>query len=274
VHSLTGVPVLVTGAGRGIGKRLSIGFASHGARVGLMARSKAELDLCQLEIDHAGGSALRLRTDVCDYEQVNASLERMRVHFNAPVQVLICAAAVQGPIGAFVESAPKAWNDVLQTNLIGVMNSCRAVLPQMIARRSGKIIVLACGGVSSGRPNFSVYALAKAGLARFVESVSEEIVEHNVQINCLSPGESYTHMTDQILAAGDRAGWREIEHAGKTRLTGGVAPDKQLNLALFLASELSNHVNGRIIGALDDWKKLKNGTISPDQYRLRRVQKA
>jgi NAD(P)-dependent dehydrogenase (short-subunit alcohol dehydrogenase family) len=273
VHSLKGVSVLVTGAGRGIGKRLAIGFASKGARIGLMARSKAELDLCHLEIEHAGGAALRLRTDVCDFEQVAASLERMRVHFNAPVQVLICAAAVQGPVGSFAETSPKSWSDVLHTNLIGVMNSCRAVLPHMIERRSGKIIVLACGGVSTGRPNFSVYAAAKAGLARFVESVAQEVVEHNVQINCLSPGESYTHMTDQILAAGDRAGWREIEHAEQTRLTGGVAPEKQLDLALFLASEQSNHVNGRIVGAQDDWKKLKNGTISADQYLLRRMQK-
>src|SRR5579862_4118283 len=144
------MPVLVTGAGRGIGKRLSIGFAGQGARVGLLARSKAELDLCHLEIEHAGGNALRIRADIADYEQVNAGIERMRVHFNAPVQILICAAAVQGPIGSFAETSPKAWGEVLNTNMIGVMNSCRAVLPQMIARRSGKIIVLACGGVSTG----------------------------------------------------------------------------------------------------------------------------
>jgi NAD(P)-dependent dehydrogenase (short-subunit alcohol dehydrogenase family) len=272
VQLVKGVPVLVTGAGRGIGKRLAIGFASKGARVGLLARSKAELDLCHLEIEHAGGAALRLRTDVCDYEQVCAAVERMRVHFNAPVQVLICAAGVQGPIGPFAETSPKTWHDVLNTNLTGAMNACRAVLPGMIERRSGKIIVLACGGVSTGRPNFSVYAASKAALARFAESVSEEIVEHNVQINCLSPGESYTHMTDQILAAGERSGWREQEHAEKTRLTGGVAPEKQMDLAMFLASDQSNHVTGRLIGTLDDWKKLKNGTISPEQYRLRRVQ--
>lgn len=270
---MKGVPVLVTGAGRGIGKRLAIGFASKGARVGLLARSKAELDLCHLEIEHAGGAALRIRADVGDYEQVAAAVERMRVHFNAPVHVLIAAAAVQGPIGRFVETTPKAWHEVLHTNLIGVMNSCRAVLPTMIERRSGKIIALACGGVSSGRPNFSVYAASKAAVARFVESVAEEVVEHNVQINCISPGEAYTHMTDQILAAGDRAGWREQEHAEQTRLTGGIAPERQLELAVFLASEQSNHVNGRLVGVLDDWHKLKNHSISQEQYRLRRVQK-
>ena len=148
--------MLVTGAGRGIGKRLSIGFASKGARVALVARSKAELDLCHLEIEHAGGSALRIRADVCDFEQMNAAVERMRVHFNRGVQVLICAAAIQGPVGPFVETHPKIWTDLINTNLIGILNASRVVLPQMIERRSGKIIVLACGGAFSARPNFSI----------------------------------------------------------------------------------------------------------------------
>lgn len=268
------MPVLVTGAGRGIGKRLSIGFASKGARVALVARSKAELDLCHLEIEHAGGSALRIRADVCDFEQMSAAVERMRVHFNRGVQVLICAAAIQGPIGPFVETAPKVWNDLLQTNLIGVLNACRAVLPQMIERRSGKIIVLACGGAFSARPNFAVYSATKAAVARLVESVAEEVRDHNVQINCISPGDTYTHMTDQILAAGERAGWRESEHAEQTRLTGGTPLGKQMDLAMFLASEESNHISGRLVGVMDEWKKLKQGSVKPDLFTLRRVQRA
>src|SRR6202521_4629458 len=135
----------MTGAGRGIGKRLAIGFATQGARVGLLARSKPELDLCQLEIEHAGGNALRIRADVSDYEQVAASVERMRVHFGGPVHVLVCAAAMQGPIGPFTDSNQKLWDEVIHTNLLGVMNACRAVLPGMTQQRSGKVIVLTSG---------------------------------------------------------------------------------------------------------------------------------
>src|SRR5579863_5450890 len=110
---MQGIPVLVTGAGRGIGKRLAIGFATQGARVGLLARSKAELDLCHLEIEHNGGNALRIRTDVGDYEQVSAAVERMRVHFGSGVQVLVCAAATLGPIGPFANSSPKQWDELI-----------------------------------------------------------------------------------------------------------------------------------------------------------------
>jgi NAD(P)-dependent dehydrogenase (short-subunit alcohol dehydrogenase family) len=275
VHSFKAIPVLVTGAGRGIGKRLAIGFAGKGARVGLLARSKAELDLCHLEIEHGGGAALRIRADVCDYEQVSAALERMRVQFGSAAQVLVCAAATLGPIGPFVESSPKTWNEIVHTNLIGVLNACRAVLPQMIERRSGKIIVIGgVGGTLPARPNFAVHSATKTAVVRFVESLAEEVAEHNVQVNCLSPGETYTHMTDQILAAGDRAGWREIEAARQVRMTGGVPAEKQIDLALFLASNQSNHITGRMIHIDDDWKKFKEKSINSELYRLRRNQKA
>lgn len=275
VQTFKGVPVLVTGAGRGIGKRLAIGFAGQGARVALIARSKAELDLCHLEIEHGGGAAMRIRTDVCDYEQMAAAVERTRVQFGSPVQVLVCAAAVLGPIGPFVDSPSKAWIELINTNLMGVINACRAVLPQMIERRSGKIIIIAgVGGKMPSRPNFAVHSATKTAVVRFAESLSEELLEHNIQVNCLAPGETYTHMTDQIIAAGDRSGWREVETAHQVRLTGGVTPDKQIDLALFLASPQSNHVTGRMIHVDDDWKKWKNHTIPAELYRVRRIVRA
>jgi hypothetical protein len=80
-------------------------------------------------------------------------------------------------------------------------------------------------------------------------------------------------MTDQILAAGERAGWREIEEAQQVRLTGGVPAEKQIELALFLASEQANHITGRLIHVEDNWKRLRDGSLKPDQYTLRRVQK-
>jgi NAD(P)-dependent dehydrogenase (short-subunit alcohol dehydrogenase family) len=264
--------VLITGAGRGIGKRLAIGFAQHGARIALIARSKAELDLADLEIEHAGGNALRIRANVCDLEQMCAAVERTRAHFGS-VDVLICAAGIQGPIGPFLETPPKAWVDTIETNLVGVVNSCRAALPAMIQRRAGKIIVLAGRGSADPRPNFSAYAAAKAGLVRFVETLAEEVHDHNIQINAMSPGGTYTHMTDEILRAGEKAGWKEQQRAVEVRLTGGVPPEQQLQLALFLASEASNHISGRLLYITDDWKKLEHSTPNRDLYTMRRMQK-
>jgi len=262
--------VLITGAGRGIGKRLAIGFASAGARVGLLARSPSELDLAKLEIEHAGGVALRIRADVRDLEQMTAAIDRMQVVFGG-THVLIAAAAIQGPIGPFHECKMKAWAETMETNVVGVMNSIRVALPKMIERRSGKIIVLAGGGSAYGRPNFSAYAGSKAALARIVESVAEEVRDHNVQINCLLPGGAYTSMTDDILQAGDRAGSKEVEEAEKIRITGGIPAEKQIQLALFLASENSNPVTGKLIHVTDDWKKLEHDNMKHEAYTLRRL---
>ncbi len=264
--------MLVTGAGRGIGKRIAIGFATRGARVGLLARSKAEIDLCHLEIGHAGGISTRILADVRDYERMTAVVHQMRNEYKG-INILVCAAAIQGPIGPFAEMAPKAWQETIETNLTGVMNCCRAVLPEMIERRGGKIIVIVGGGAREGRPNFSPYAATKTALARFVESVAEEVSGHNVQINCMSPGGSYTHMTDQILAAGERAGWREIEDAQHVRMTGGIPPEQQVELAAFLASQQSNHLTGKLLHVQDNWKKLRDTTVSAESYTLRRIQR-
>ena len=264
--------VLITGAGRGIGKRLAIGFAAEGARVGLLARSQAELDLAKLEIEHAGGTALRIRADVRDYEQMSAALERMRSVFGG-VQILIAAAAVQGPIGSLVDVKPRAWAETIETNLIGVMHACRAVLPAMLEKRHGKILVIGGGGAASPRPRFSAYAASKAAVVRFVETLAEEVRDDNVQVNCMAPGGAYTHMTDEILHAGERAGSKEIERAEEVRLTGGTTPEKQIHLALFLTSERSNHISGKLIHVNDDWKKLERENMNPEAFTLRRLSK-
>src|SRR6202163_326739 len=142
LHSDQQVTTLITGAGRGIGKRLAIGFAQAGMRIGLLGRSQAELDLTKLEIEHAGGIAHRFRADVRDFEQFSNAVDRMTELYGA-VHVLVANAAILGPIGPFVEHRPRDWKEVFETNVIGVMNACRTVLPQMIQRRSGKILVIA-----------------------------------------------------------------------------------------------------------------------------------
>lgn len=264
--------VLVTGAGRGIGKRLAIGFSQAGAKVGLLARTEVELDLAKLEIEQANGIALKMRCDVRQPDQMTSAVERMRAAFGG-LDVLIAAAGVPGPIGPFLSLKPKAWNETIETNLIGAVNACRAVLPGMVEKRSGKIILIAGNGAASGRPNFSAYAASKAALVRFAECLAAEVGDHNVQVNAIVPGGAYTYMTDEILRAGDRAGAKEVEEAEQVRITGGIAPEKQMQLALFLASERSNHISGKLIYVTDDWKRFEKESMKPEAYTLRRAQR-
>jgi 3-oxoacyl-[acyl-carrier protein] reductase len=263
----------VTGAGRGIGKRLAIGFALAGARVALLARTQSELDLAKLEIDQVEGTCLRVRADVRHPDQLSAAVGRVCSSFGT-IDVLIAAAAVPGPIGPLLSTKLKAWAETMDTNLIGLVNSCRAVLPTMIEKRSGKIIAIAGPGAANARPNFSAYAASKAAVVRFVECLAEEVEDHNVQVNSMVPGNAYTAMTDEILHAGEeRAGAKEVAEAEQARITGGIAPEKQIRLAAFLASERSNHISGRLIYVTDDWKRLERDNMKAELYTLRRLQK-
>jgi NAD(P)-dependent dehydrogenase (short-subunit alcohol dehydrogenase family) len=270
LRSVIGKRVLITGAGRGIGKRLAIGLAKAGARVGLVARTLSELDATKLEIEHAEGQALGVRADVREYAQVAEAVARIAEHYGG-IDLVITAAAMQGPIGPFAEADPRLVEDTIRTNLLGSMNALHAVLPQMVARRSGKAIVLTGGGAANARPNFSPYAAAKAALVRLVECVAEEVRDRNVQINCLAPGGAYTTMTDEILNAGERAGSQEIEDAHQVRMTGGVPAEKQIAFALFLASDRSNHISGKMIHVNDDLKRLEQMNMTADLYTLRRL---
>ncbi|MBV9762603.1 MAG: SDR family oxidoreductase [Acidobacteriaceae bacterium] len=265
--------VLVTGGGRGIGKRFALGFARLGARVALLGRSKAEIDLAHIEIEQAGANALRIRADVTDPEQLALAVDRVKVVFGGAVDVLVCAAAISGPLDSFLQTPLRAWTETIQINLLGVVHSCRAVLPSMVERRSGKIIVLVCASDEAPKLHFSAYETSKTAAARFVESLALELADSNVQVNCFDPGPAYTSLTDEVIRAGDRLEAKVVTAAKETRRTGGVSPEQQLAIASFLASEQSNHITGKLIHVTDDWKKLKNTTLRPDALTLRRAQK-
>ena len=237
--------------------------------MGLLGRNQAELDATKLEIEHAGGIALRLRADVRKFSEVSAAVARMESVWG-PVEVLIANAGVVGPVGPFLSQEPDQWREVVETNLFGVMNSVRSVLRQMVERRRGKILIISGTGAASPRPLFAPYAASKAAVVRFADSVAEEVREHNVQINCVFPGQAYTSMTDDILRAADVLSDIELQEAQNVRLTGGLAPEKQIQLAVFLCSERSNHLTGKLLEIGDNWKKLEQENTRPDAFTLRR----
>src|SRR6516165_344224 len=211
--------------------------------------------------------------DVRHTEDLAHAVERLRSKFGG-LDVLIAAAAVQGPIGPFLGTKPKAWNEAIETNLIGVANSCRVALPPMIEKRSGKIILIAGGGSAYSRPNFTAYAASKSAVVRFGETLADEVRDHNVQGNTPAPGPAYSTTTDEIINAGEeRAGRKEIEDAEKVRVTGGIPAEKQIALALFLSSEKSNHISGKLIHVNDDWKRFEQENMKSELYTLRRVQR-
>ena len=141
----------------------------------------------------------------------------------------------------------------------------------MMEKRSGKIIALVCD--QAPKLNFSAYSTSKTAVVRFVETLAAEVADHNIQVNSFDPGPAYTSVTDEIIRAENKLEPKVVAAAKETRRTGGVSPELQLEHAMFLASERSNHITGKLIDVTDDWKRLKNSRLRDDAFTLRRVQR-
>ena len=177
---------LVTGAGRGIGRSIAIRFAEEGARVALVARTASELGETARLVREAGGQALAIPADVTRRDAAEQSVRRAEAELG-PIDVLVNNAGVflWRP---FLKLTPEDWDLVLATNLTGAANFCRAVLPGMVARRSGRIVNVASVHGMRGDANVSAQSAAKFGLIGLTQSLAREFRVHNIAINAVCPG--------------------------------------------------------------------------------------
>lgn len=271
---LQGRHALVSGAGRGIGRAISLALAQVGARVTVAARTLAEVEETVAAIVAAGGQAEAVTFDVSDYESVYTAVNRIARHSGSH-DILVNNAGIQGAIGELADNDPVLWQQTINVNLVGTFNLCQIVLPDMKRNRRGKIINLSGGGATSPRPHFSAYGASKAGVVRLTETLAEEVREYNIQVNAIAPGAVNTRMLDEVLAAGADAG-TELEAAARRKEAGGTPPSLAADLAVFLASPLSDALTGRLISAPhDNWRAWDEATMralsSSSWLTLRRI---
>lgn len=265
---------LITGAGRGIGRALAEGFATEGADVALAARTKTELEKTAENIRVIGQRVLAIPTDVSNPTSVKDLVKIVLAEFGQ-IDVLINNAGRQPPIGPFVDSAIEDWVRTLIVNLVGTVLCCKAVLPGMIKRRRGRIINLSGGGATSPRPNFSAYSASKAAIVRLTETLAEEMKPFDIQINAIAPGAINTRMLDEVLTAGKTAGDVALSQAKQQKRTGGDSVDAVVALAVFLASEESGGLTGKLISAQHDpwreWAGKADELNASPLYTIRRL---
>jgi 3-oxoacyl-[acyl-carrier protein] reductase len=262
---------IVTGAGKGIGKAVALAFAREGARVVVVSRTFSEVRDVAAQIAMMGRHALPLKVDVSSRGDVCKMVNSTIARFGR-IDVLVNNAGVLGPVGPLVKNDVDDWIKTIEVNLIGTFFSCREVLPTMMKQRSGKIINFSGGGATSPRPRFSAYASSKTAVVRLTETLAEEVKGFNIQVNAIAPGAVDTRMHDQVLAAGIAAGKKAMEESQKVKVTGGTPLKLPVELAIFLASDASDGLTGKLLSAVwDNWKKMDlNKVSSSDVYTLRR----
>jgi 3-oxoacyl-[acyl-carrier protein] reductase len=187
---------LVTGASRGIGRAIAERLARDGFEVVLAARDRAELEEVAAAIGAAGGRARTLVLDVSDPQAVAAALTGVEV------DVLVNNAGI-GVLKPFMELSAAEWQRTIDVNVNALYHVTRAVLPAMIARRSGHICTI---GSISGRGAFvggSCYAATKAFVTSWSESLMLEVREHGVKVSVVMPGSVTTHFNEHVPSDAD-----------------------------------------------------------------------
>lgn len=263
---------LVTGAGRGIGRAIALALAREGARLALLARTRSELETVAAEVNGLGRDALVQSADLAHAGEVTAAVAAVLEAWGG-VDILVNNAGILGPIGPLHEADMQEWMRAVQINLGGCATCTRLVLPGMIERGRGKIINLSGGGAVSPRPRFSAYSAAKAAVVRLTETLGAEVAGQGVDVNAIAPGAVNTAMLDQVLQAGETAGAAAREEATRQQQTGGVDPERPAALAVFLASDRSDGLTGRLLSAVwDDWESIDIPKVMASElYTVRRL---
>lgn len=270
--------VVITGATRGLGKIISKKLWGSKASLALIARNEDGLKELtdELKPDLREGQIVEyFACDLANLEKVTFLIEDIKSRFGDP-DILINNAAVQGPIGPLYENDWGEWQKCLNVSLMAPVSLCRAFIPGMINKNFGKIINISGGGATKARPNFTSYSTAKCGLVRFTETLGEELKDHGIDVNCVAPGAMKSKMISEIIGAGPgKSGENEYETAMKLLNDDDSTLNRAANLVLFLASDKSDGITGKLISAIwDPWIELPEHLEElgkSDVYTLRRI---
>ncbi|MEW6593159.1 MAG: SDR family oxidoreductase [Candidatus Hadarchaeota archaeon] len=272
---LKGKAAIVTGASMGIGLAIAEAFAKEGCNLTIVSRNLDDVSKAAAGLRKHGVDVLPLKCDVSRPKEVESMVKKTMRRFGK-IDILVNNAGIYGPLGALVANDFAEWKKTIEINLLGTVACTKSVLPHMIKAGKGKIINLSGAGTGSpATPTLSAYVTSKEAVARFTEVVAEEVKYRNVQVNSIAPGAVNTRLLDQVLAAKDRMDKKFVEKSTKQRQTGGTPPEKAAKLALFLASEESDGITGKLVSAVwDDYggfaarlDEIKDTSI----YTLRRI---
>ncbi len=272
---LEGRVAVITGSGRGIGRAIALAYAREGANLALAARNESELQEAVSAVSELGAEALAVRTDVTSQKDTERLADRVVEQFGR-IDLLVNNAGNSGPIGPLQGNDIADWVNTISVNLTGTFLVCRAIIPVMLEQSGGKIINLSGAGATNAWSNMSAYCSSKAAVVRLTEVLAQELDGKGITVNALGPGSVHTSMWDKMTDEAAQAGADFIHQLG-LRVTsgGGASIDECAELAVWLASDESGALTGRLISAAtDNFRGLPPRIaeiMAGDAYTLRRA---
>lgn len=266
---------IITGGSRGIGFAIAKEFVQQGASVLLIARNQVELEAAQKELASILDSVFICVGDVSLPSDVEKIFQNLPSDWNHRIDVLVNAAGIYGPKGLIEDVDPEAWLQTFLVNTYGTMLMIRGALPHMKKQNSGVIINFSGGG-EGAFPRFSAYATSKGAIVRLTESLAEEVKETTIRINAIAPGAVNTSLVEEVLAAGPQTVGEEFyQKSLEQKESGGVSAQKAAELCVFLASDESQGLTGKVFSAVwDKWDQFPQHIkeiMETDIYSWRRI---
>ncbi|HLK66720.1 MAG TPA: SDR family NAD(P)-dependent oxidoreductase [Bryobacteraceae bacterium] len=237
---------LVTGAATGIGESVARLFAAEGARVFLLDHDSARNEVVAESIRSSGGWASAYAGDVRRASEIAPAVEGALHHFGQ-IDILINNAGIY-PRQSFLGMTEEQWDEMQAVNVKSMFHCLQAVLPQMVARGSGKVVNISSVTFHLGMANMSHYVTSKGGVIGLTRSLAREMGEHNVHINCITPGAIKTESEARFVSA-EQAEAFVASQSLKRRLM----PLDVARVCLFLSSELSDGVTGQCLNVDAGW---------------------
>ncbi|WP_053357164.1 3-ketoacyl-ACP reductase [Fictibacillus sp. FJAT-27399] len=185
MQTLKGKTALITGAGRGIGRATAIAFANEGIHVGLIGKTRSNLEKTAAELMEYGVKVAIAEADVTNSNAVVQAVKSIEDELSS-IDILINNAGI-AKFGGFLELSPEEWKNIVDVNLMGVYNVTRAVLPGMIERKAGDIINISSSAGQKGAPITSAYSASKFAVLGLTESLMLEVRKHNIRVSALTP---------------------------------------------------------------------------------------
>ncbi len=245
--SLTGKVVVVTGAGRGLGKAIAAGMAGAGADVVAVSRTAAELDVIVKEVQELGCRALPVPADITRIGDIDLVIERALAEFGR-IDVLVNNAG-KNILESAVDVTEEAWDSVMNLNLKASFFLAQRAGRVMIQQRGGKIVNITSQMSQVGFYKRAAYCASKGAVAQYTKVLAIEWAEHGINVNCVAPTFVETAMTAPMLAD------ESFRHEVLSRIPMGklAQPRDVVGAVVYLSSSASDFVTGHTLLVDGGW---------------------